>query len=149
MSSADAHRQVSVSRVIPATPEAIFEVLASPAGHAAIDGSGTVKAAAQGPARLHAGATFGMKMRMGLPYRIKNTVVAFEEGRTIAWRHLGGHVWRYDLEPVEGGTKVTETFDWSRARSPKGIELMGYPRKHPVAMAETLERLERHVTGRP
>ena len=38
-----ASRQISASRVVAASPEAIFAVLASPAGHAAIDGSGTVR----------------------------------------------------------------------------------------------------------
>jgi hypothetical protein len=85
-------------------------------------------------------------MRIGIPYPITNTVVEFEEGRRIGWRHFGGHVWRYELEPVEGGTRVTETFDWSTSRSPKLIERQGYPEKHPAAMARTLERLERLVT---
>jgi hypothetical protein len=53
-----------------------------------------------------------MKMQKGpMPYTIKNTVEEFEEDRRIAWRHFGKHRWRYELEPVEGGTKVTESFD--------------------------------------
>ncbi|MCU0270356.1 MAG: SRPBCC family protein [Acidimicrobiales bacterium] len=140
-------RQVSVSRVIAAPPEKIFDVLADPAMHSVIDGSGSVKAAREkGSQRLAMGSTFSMDMKLGVPYVIKNTVVEFEENRRIAWRHVGGHRWRYELEPVEGGTEVTETFDWSTARVPKGIELMGYPKKHPVAMAKTLERLDEVVT---
>ena len=42
---------------------------------------------------------------------------------------------------------MTETFDWSTARGAWLIELMGYPKKHPVDMAKTLERLESVVTG--
>ena len=87
-----------------------------------------------------------MGMRMGVPYVIKNEVVEFEPDRLIAWRHVGRHRWRYRLEPVEGGTRVTETFDWSTARFPKGIEIMGYPSKHPAGMERTLERLDRLVT---
>lgn len=140
-------RSVSVSRVIAAPPAAIFDLLASPAGHARIDGSGSVRAAAPaGPERLSLGAKFGMKMKLGIPYTITNEVVEFDEDRRIAWRHFGRHVWRYELEPVEGGTKVTETFDWSGAIWPKGIELMGYPHKHPAAMQRTLERIEQLVT---
>jgi uncharacterized protein YndB with AHSA1/START domain len=135
-------RAVSVERVIAAPPAAIFDVLADPARHADIDGSGTVKGAKQkAPARLSPGARFGMRMRIGLPYPITNTVVEFEEGQRIGWRHFGGHVWRVELEPVDGGTLVRETFDWSTARSPGAIERMGYPSKHPAAMAATLERL--------
>jgi uncharacterized protein YndB with AHSA1/START domain len=140
-------QSVSVSRVIPAAPEAIFEVLADPSRHPELDGSGTVRKARGNPPRLSAGARFGMDMRMGLPYRITNVVVDFEEGRRIAWRHLGRHTWRYELEPTEGGTRVTETFDWSTAWVPKLIELAGYPARHQPNMAASLERLERLVTG--
>ncbi len=69
-----------------------------------------------------------MRMRMGVPYVISSTVVEYEPDRVIAWRHIGHHRWRYELEPTDGGgTKVTETFDWSTSRSPKVIEMIGYP----------------------
>jgi len=143
----DTARQVSVSRVIDAPPDAIFAVLADPAKHPVIDGSGTVKQAKAGdPDRLEMGSRFGMDMRIGLPYSIQNTVVEYEPDRLIAWQHFGKHRWRYRLEPVEGGTEVTETFDWSTARFPPAIELMGYPKKHLPAMAKTLERLDIYVT---
>ena len=52
---------VSRHRFIQAGPEAIFEVLATPALHSVIDGSETVKAAQpHGPERLTAGARFRM-----------------------------------------------------------------------------------------
>ena len=92
---------VSRSRFIAAAPEAIFEVLATPALHSVIDGSDTVKGAQpRGPERLALGAKFGMEMNMKMDYKILNTVCEFEEGRRIAWRHFGGHVWRYLLEPA-------------------------------------------------
>lgn len=139
-------RTVSVSRVINATPDAIFDILADPGRHHVIDGSGTVQAGRSGnPERLSLGARFGMDMKMGVPYRITNEVVEFDEDRRIAWRHFGHHIWRYELEPVEGGTRVTESFDWSKARFPPFYEWMGYPAKHEVNMARTLERLEAHL----
>ena len=56
---------VSRSRFIAAAPEAIFEVLASPALHSVIDGSDTVKGAQpRGPERLALGAKFGMEMNV-------------------------------------------------------------------------------------
>lgn len=138
---------ITVERTIPATPEAIFAVLADPAMHAVIDGSGSVRSPRpEAPERLALGAKFGMDMRIGVPYRITNTVVAFDEPRCIAWKHIGGHIWRYDLEPVEGGTLVTETFDGTHGRSRFAYGLMGIERKHPIAMAATLERLDRLVT---
>ena len=56
------------------------------------------------------------------------------------------HIWRYTLEPVDGGTEVTETFDWAPAISTGMIERQGYPTKHPTDMAKTLERLDTYVT---
>jgi len=139
-------RVVSVSRVIQASPEAIFDVLADPARHGEIDGSGMVQKLRGESNRLELGSKFGMDMKMGiLPYRVTSTVVEFEENRLIAWAHFGKHRWRYELEPVAGsdggGTKVTESFDWSTSMSPKVIELAGYPKKHPANMEATLERL--------
>ena len=133
-----------MSRVIQATPEGIFDLLADPARHADFDGSGMVQKVRDGSQRLALGSKFGMDMKMGpLPYRVTSTVVEFEENRRIAWAHFGKHRWRYELEPVEGGaaTEVTETFDWSTAVIPKAIELAGYPKKHPKNMEATLERL--------
>ena len=139
-------RSVSRCRVINAAPDAIFEVLADPAKHVLIDGSGSVKDVRSGSAgRLALGAKFGMDMKVGVPYKIENTVVEFEEDHLIAWRHFGGHRWRYLLEPTDGGTKVTETFDWSTSRGPWFIELMRYPAKNAKAMEKTLERLAAHV----
>jgi len=144
----DPNRQVSVSRTIAAPPATIFAVLSDPAQHCLIDGSGTVRQAkSNAPEHLELGSTFGMDMKMKVPYSTKNTVVEYEPDRLIAWRHFAHHVWRYRLEPVDGGTEVTETFDWSTARSPKAIELMGYPRKHQPDMAKTLERLDALVTS--
>ncbi|MCU0261519.1 MAG: SRPBCC family protein, partial [Ilumatobacteraceae bacterium] len=106
-------RVVRSTRFVPAPPQAIFDLLADPSQHAVIDGSGTVVSASDAaPARLTLGSKFGMSMKMGMPYRITNEVVELEEPTLIAWRHMGGHIWRYRLEPVEGGTQVTEEFDW-------------------------------------
>jgi hypothetical protein len=139
-------KQVSVSRIIAAEPEAIFNVLADPSKHSVIDGSGSVKQVKGNPGRLALGSKFSMGMKIVFNYSIKNTVVEFEEGRLIAWRHFGRHIWRYTLTPVAGGTEVTETFDWAPALIPAMIERQGYPTKHPVAMAKTLERLDTYVT---
>jgi len=142
-------RQTTGSRVIAASPEKIFEVLSDASLHAVIDGSGMVSGNSGRAELLELGTKFGMKMRLGLvPYRIGNEVVEFEPNRRIAWRHFGHHVWRYELEEVEGGTLVTETFDWSTSRSPKGIELMGYPAKHEGNIERTLERLDAYLTNR-
>ncbi|MEM9133682.1 MAG: SRPBCC family protein [Actinomycetota bacterium] len=140
---------VSATRVIDAEPSVIFDLLADPARHHVFDGSGTVQAGrSNNPERLSMGAKFGMDMKIFfLPYRISSEVVEFVENEAIAWRHLGHHVWRYELEAVEGGTKVTESFNWGVARFPPMYEWVGYPAQHEKNMAETLTRLDEHLTG--
>ncbi len=140
------NRSVSVERVIPAPAERIFDILADPSRHQDFDGSDTVRSARGEPTRLAMGSRFSMNMKMGVPYLISNKVVEFEENRLIAWRHFGRHIWRYELEPTEDGTRVRETFDWSTSLFPRGIELMGYDRSHPANMELTLQRLEALVS---
>ncbi|GLY50222.1 SRPBCC family protein [Lentzea sp. NBRC 102530] len=136
-------RSVSVSAVVPAPAAGIFDLLAAPAKHPLIDGSGTVLAPREGaPERLAVGSTFGMDMKIGVGYRIENTVVEFEEDRLIAWRHFNGHRWRWRLTPLaDGGTEVTETFDWSTARVPLLLDLSPIPRRNKASMRRSLERL--------
>jgi hypothetical protein len=141
-------RSVSVSRLIEAPANAIFAVIANPARHAEIDGSGTVRGSKEAsPEQLTMGSKFGMKMKMGVPYDMRNTVVEYEENALIAWAHFGKHRWRYELEAVDGGTMVTETFDWSTSHMPKLLEVLGYPKKHVPSMQKTLERLEAVATA--
>jgi uncharacterized protein YndB with AHSA1/START domain len=138
-------KAVSTERVIAAPADRIFAVLADPRQHTVIDGSGTVKRTRTGPDRLSLGAKFGMAMHHWVPYPVTNTVVEFDEGRRIAWRHLAHDVWRYELEPRDGGTLVRETFDWSHGRFGKVLELTGVPKQNLAAMEKTLERLAAHV----
>ena len=136
-----AHRSVSCERLISAEASVIFDVLADPSQHAAIDGSDTVQGHLGQQGRLSLGSTFAMRMRLWLPYRIKSRVLEFEENQLIAWGHFGGHRWRYELRPVDEKTLVTETFDWSTSRLPLVIEAVGYPRRHLKNMERTLFRL--------
>ena len=120
----------------------IFDLLADPRRHGEIDGSGSIQSAQlDAPERLSLNATFGMKMKIGLPYKITNTVVEFEDNKTIAWRHFGGHIWRYILEPVDGGTKVTEQFDWNKSKSPLVLKLRKSPQDNAKSIEKTLENL--------
>ncbi|WAP52231.1 SRPBCC family protein [Arthrobacter sp. ATA002] len=140
---------ISRERFVPAPPESVFDLLARPAMHSVIDGSGTVgDARPNGPARLAPGAAFGMDMKMGVPYKIRNTVTEFDEGRRIAWRHSGGHVWRYLLEPADGGTLVTEQWDARHVRHRVMYRIMGVTRRHPESLEQTLEKLAEHFTVR-
>ena len=64
-------------------------------------------------------------MKAGIPYSMVNTVIEFEPNRRIAWQTrppgvfgklFGGRIWRYELEPAEGGTLVRETWDIHQER---------------------------------
>jgi uncharacterized protein YndB with AHSA1/START domain len=133
---------VSRSLVIDAPAAQIFDILADPRRHADFDGSGSVRRAISGPARLSLGAKFGMDMRLVVPYRISSQVKEFEEGRRIAWAHMMGHRWRYELESLpSGGTRVTETFDGTTARSARALKLMDAYGRNARAIEETLPRL--------
>jgi hypothetical protein len=137
---------VSRNVVVEAPAAEIFNLLADPQRHQEIDGSGTVKGAQpDAPKRLSAGARFGMSMKLGAPYKMTNTVTEFEEGTLIAWRHLGHHTWRYELEPVGDGSKtsVTETFDGTTSRLPIALLLTGAHRRNAKAIEQTLARLQK------
>ena len=137
---------VSAEKVISVDRQKIFDALADPRQHAQFDGSGTVQEAkTKAPERLELGSKFGMSMKWGVPYPITNTVVEFEEGERIAWRHFGRHIWRYELEDVEGGTKVTESFDWSKALMGFGYPLCKIPQHNLGSIKKTLDRLAEYV----
>lgn len=135
---------VARSVVVDAPVKRIFDLLADPARHPELDGSGTVRGAVFGPDRLESDSEFGMDMRMmGLPYRMTNRVVEFEEDRLIAWKHVGSHRWRYELEEVDPGrTLVTETFDYTRGQTLFYV-LSGAPARNARGIEETLVRLKR------
>jgi len=128
--------------LIDARPETVFAFLADPRQHLVIDGSETIRGTLDAPARLSLGATFGMKMVNPVPYKVTNTVVEFEEGRRIAWRHFGGHTWRYVLEPEADGVRVTETFDATTAKAPWMLRLTGVAKKNADGITKTLTRLK-------
>jgi hypothetical protein len=141
---------VSVERVIPALAERIFPLVADPARHRDIDGSGTVREAKDVPTEpLKLGSKFGMHMRAGIPYSMVNTVIEFEPDRRIAWQTrpsgflaklFGGRIWRYELEPADGGTLVRETWD---IRQERGKQLVRGAAKHTrQSMEQTLERID-------
>lgn len=87
-----------------------------------------------------------MNMKMGLGYVTRNRVVEFEENRRIAWHHFAKFIWRYELEEVDGATKVTESFNYDRPWA-FVIIAMGFPERNRVAMEATLQRLEAIVTS--
>jgi len=136
---------VSASTVIDAAPSVVFAILADPRQHPRIDGSGSVQNIVSAPDRLTTGSRFSVAMRLfGLPYQVTNKVVDYEDDRRIAWRHFGAHRWRYELEPVDGGTRVTETFDYSRYHpvAARVLEVLRFPERNRQGIVDTLARLK-------
>lgn len=142
---------VSVERVVAAPAEKIFDLLADASQHPVIDGSGAVKEAkSDAPDRLALGSTFGMSMKLGVGYSMVNEVIEFEDGRRIAWQARppgffgkisGGRIWRYELEPVEGGTRVRETWDVSQDHNRALLKIGPTPKATRRNMEKTLERI--------
>lgn len=148
----------SVERLLPVSAPEVFAVLTDIDRHAALDGSGMLRGGAEGPRPLVLGSRFTMGMRQArLPYRSVSTVVEYEPDRLIAWssagevagrRVVGGQRWRYELAPEGEGTRVRHSYVWGYAVARRlTIELPGYPRRMRSAMAESLRRLEEHLTG--
>ena len=146
----------TVERLIAAPPEAIFALLIDPNRHQDIDGSGSVGNAKGDAKPLALGSTFGMSMRMGLPYSMVNTVIEYEENRRVAWQtrgptrigaHVGGRIWRYELEPLDGGTLVRESWDiTSESAFTKPLVRKGASKTR-ESMAQTLARIDELVTS--
>jgi uncharacterized protein YndB with AHSA1/START domain len=136
---------VSATTTIDAPPDVVFSIVANPHEHPRIDGSGSVQSVIEGPDHVRKGDTFHVDMRLfGVPYKITNRVVEYEPDRRIAWRHFGGHRWRYELEPSGSGTRVTETFDYSRYNAlwTGLITVLGFPERNRRGIEGTLERLK-------
>ena len=137
-----ADKSVSATRTVPAPPDKVFALLRDPSMHSVIDGSGHVMGSRTKVKELPLGDKFTTSNRIVVPYLIANTVVEFEQDRLIAWAHLGGWRWRYELEPSDdGGTVVTESFDWSTSKSTQYVELMGWPKRNEANVNATLDRL--------
>lgn len=138
---------LSVERTIPAPADRIFALLADAGKHQSFDGSGTVKGTKAPSEPLSLGSRFGMSMKQGLPYTTSNEVVEFEQDRRIAWQTsglggvVGGRIWRYELQEVEGGTLVRETWDLSQDKQAFILKRTSMPRTTEKAMRSTLERL--------
>lgn len=143
--------KVSVERVIKAPAASIFAIVADPTRHPEIDGSGSVvKVKEEGAGQLALGSVFGMSMKVGVPYTMSNTVIEFDQDRRIAWqtrlsgplgRIAGGRIWRYEFEPVDGATLVTETWDISQDKQGFLLRLGRLDKQTASAMTKTLDKL--------
>jgi uncharacterized protein YndB with AHSA1/START domain len=159
----DDDRPVSVSRRIAAPAGDIFQLLADPARHPELDGSGMLRPGGSNDVIAGVGDVFVMKMYfepMGGAYEMANRIVTYETDRCIGWEpslHNGdpataaqmrnGSRWRFDLTPDGlGATVVTETYDCTN--SPEQVrQAVDNGNGWVEAMITTLERLERLATN--
>ena len=153
--------RVSATTVINAPADAIFAVLADPAQHAAIDGTGWVRETLDSEPLTGPGQIFRMSMyHPNHPdgnYQTANRVQVFDPPRTISWEPgydtgggtlgFGGWIWRYDLMPAGASTTtVTLTYDWSAV--PDSLrEHIGFPPFPPEHLANSLAHLAELVTS--
>jgi uncharacterized protein YndB with AHSA1/START domain len=151
---------VSATTIITAPAEAIFAVLADPAQHAAIDGTGRVRETFDSTPLTVAGQIFRMSMyhenHPDGTYQMANRVKVFDPPSTISWEPgydagdgtlgFGGWTWRYDLTPAgPANTAVTLSYDWSAV--PESLrEHIGFPPFPPEHLGNSLAHLAELVT---
>ena len=154
--------RLEVDRKIAAEPEAIFDLLRSPAGHVAIDASGMLMSAEGEPATA-VGDRFVVHMdRDSLrdfdigEYDVTVVFETFQPNAEIAWSIDGvmqpplGHVYGYRLEAVDGGTLVTSYYDWSNLHPDYVAIADRFPIVSEASLRATLGILARTVApGRP
>jgi hypothetical protein len=150
--------RLEVQRTISADPATIFGLLSDPRGHVTIDSSGMLMDATGEPVSA-AGDSFVVHMDrealndypMGR-YDVTVTITTFVPDREIAWTVLGeirppiGHIYGYQLEPVEDGTLVTSYYDWSTI-DPVWKEAGIFPVLSEGALRATLGILARTATS--
>jgi hypothetical protein len=145
--------RIEVTRPIPASPAAIFDILRSPAGHVAIDASGMLQDFTGTPAEK-VGDTFIIHMdRESLndfplgKYDVTVHIIVFDRDKEIAW-DLGpdvpvAHFYGYRLDEGDDGvTNVTSYYDWSKV---EGDRRERFPIVPESALRATLGILERTV----
>jgi len=156
MSTAD---RISTTRVIAAPAATIFAVITEPSMHVAIDGSGMLMLAPDARTLRAVGDSFAMDMdREALgdvplgKYKVVNTVTRIEPDRLLEWnvgspgRTPIGHVYGYELVPLDGGrTEVTSYCDWTNLTE-KMRAMVTFP-VVPLPMLEaTLVKLDALIT---
>jgi hypothetical protein len=158
---------IAVTRDIDAPAARLFGVLARPAAHRDVDGSGMVRKAHDDTVLSKIGDVFVVSMfldGMG-DYIMENRVVEFEPERRIAWEPVlrsienpdpeyqsavGDQIhyqWGWQFEPLAADrTRVTTFFDCSR--SPEWLQeaVRGGEQWRP-AMEASLKNLEKLATG--
>lgn len=138
-------RRVAVQAVVNAPAPELFALIADPHRHHEADGSGWVQPEVIGPRDLREGDRFRVSMKFfgKMPYSMTNTVTEVVQDRVVEWRPFGGHRWRWEFEPVDGGsTRVTEIFDYSTSKLAPLLERFGSVDNDRRMIRASLRRLQ-------
>ena len=141
---------------IPASAERVFGILADPATHQSIDGTGWVRESLDGECLTHVGQIFRIAMyhdnHPNKNYEMANEVVVFDRPHAIAWQpgqdaagdgklSFGGWIWRYDIRDAgPSEAHVTLTYDWS-AVPPELREHIQFPPFDGAHLENSLQHL--------
>lgn len=152
---------VSATMVINAPAELIFAILADPAKHAAIDGTGWVRESLDSTPLTAAGQVFRISMyhpdHPDGDYQMANRVQTFDPPSIISWEpgyddadgtlRFGGWIWRYDIAAAgRSDATVTLSYDWSAVPDPIR-EHIGFPPFRPEHLGNSLSHLAELVTN--
>lgn len=160
------NKQLVAATTISAPANVVFDVLADPSTHAAIDGTGWVREPVDVQRLTEPGQIFRMAMyhdnHPDKHYEMANRVVVCEPSDIIAWEPgqevnapgalmkvpdgekivFGGWIWRYDLKPLRPTeTEVRLTYDWS-AVPPAYLDIE-FPPFPPAHLDNSLDNLAR------
>lgn len=150
-------KKLTATKVIDAPAEDIFALLADPNRHTDLDGADMLRGT-EGEAQAIGGIGQSFTMNMHQDdlgdYRMINLVTAYQPVGRIGWApqldstcelaeklemDVSGHTYTYDLRPVDGGTEVTQSYEWNGVKDPEFEKL--FPRVSEEQLAATLDRL--------
>jgi hypothetical protein len=146
---------LTATTTVAAAPAKVFALLADPASHAAIDGTGWVREPVDQAPLTEVGQIF----RIGMyhpnhpdgDYQMANRVEVLDSPNAIGWLpgqegpdgqlQFGGWTWRYDLASLgPSQTEVTLSYDWSAV--PQAVrEHIQFPPFSPEHLSNSLNNL--------
>jgi hypothetical protein len=159
---------ITASRRIGSPASVIFQILADPARHRDLDGSGMLRGVVSGSRISGVGDVFVMKMyytELG-DYEMNNHVVEYEPDRRIGWEPEAGRGhpnaapeasrparwgqrWSFELSPDgPDAIIVTEIFDCSRVPEDARADI-SHGTIWIESVNQTLERLDHLCTRQP
>jgi hypothetical protein len=151
----DSSRSIEVRRLIDAPAARIFDYLARPDHHPALDSSGMIRSSAHHRPLTAVGQVFLMNMHNDMrgDHQVANHVVVFEPDRALGWAPA-------EPGPGAGGASVHLASDAPRAREHHGeqtydwaafthLDMLAHlPVVDRDQLLETLDRLAAAVAGR-